>query len=148
MPASQTIRLTSGARILRGSKRIGTFLAALALLAGAALTITIAYDGASYVVSSYAQAQCLSHRTEANLFADQYGSEPARYRFADNGCPGTAYSVTLAEMRATLAGGPPNFGTTMASKSYLGLTLSVLVAASIFGLCWGLGWVVAGFTAD
>ena len=148
MPTSQTIRLTSGARILRGSKRIGAFLAVPIFLSGAALTISIAYDSAGRAVSAYAQSQCLSQKPSARLFVNQYGTGQPRYRFADNGCPGDADGATETEFQAILAGGAPAFGTTMVSKSFVGLMLSTLAAISIFGVCWGLGWIAAGFTAD
>ena len=148
MSAPQTFRLTTGGRILRGSKRIGAFLAALAFICGAALAVGSAYSTANYAASTYAQTQCLSRKTSANLVADQYGSRPAEYRFADNGCPGSAYSATEAEMRATLAKGVPTFGPTMADEAWPGLLASAVAAIVIFGLCWGMGWVIAGFTAD
>lgn len=148
MSAPQTFRLTTGGRILRGSKRIGAFLAALVFVCGAALAIGNAYSTANYAVSAYAQARCLSQKTTASLVADQYGSGPAQYRFADNGCPGSAYSATEAEVRATLSGGAPAFGAAMVSDSGLGLAASLAAAAAVFALCWGMGWVVAGFTAD
>lgn len=148
MSSPQSFRLTTGARILRGSKRIGLFLGAIALLIGVAVTMGSAYNSAGYTVSTYEQARCLSRKTDARLVADQYGSSPAQYRFADNGCPGKAYSATEAEVRTILTEGAPSFGSALALEAYAGLIFSALAAAAIFGVCWGLGWVVTGFTAD
>lgn len=148
MSTPQNVRLTSGARILRGSKRIGAFLAVPICLAGAALSIDAGYKAANRATSTYAQVRCLTQKTDAYLAGDQFGSAPAQFRLADNGCPGPAYSVTEAEMRANLAERAPAFAPIMASEASVGLMLSVLAAVCVFGLCWSLGWVVAGFTPD
>ena len=148
MSTPQTFRLTSGARILRGSKRIGAFLATMAFVLGAALAVFSAYTAAEFRLSAYDQAQCLSRKTDARLVSEQYGSGPARFRYADNGCPGRDYSATEAEVRTTLAGGSPTFGAAMASEVWVGLAGTIAAAAFIFGLCWALGWVASGFTAD
>lgn len=148
MSAPQTFRLTTGGRILRGSKRIGALVGALVFICGAAIALGSAYSNAGYTVSKYAQARCLAQKTDAHLAADQYGSSPAQYRFEANGCPGSAYSATEAEVRTILASGAPAFGSTMAAEAGPGLSAAALVAAAVFALCWGLGWVAAGFTAD
>lgn len=148
MSIPQTVRLTSGARILRGSKRIGAFLGAIAFVLGSALSIGSAYGTAAYNESTYAQARCLSQKTAASLVTVQYGSAAPQYVFASNGCPGRAYEATAAEVQAILVKGPPAFAPTMADEVYPGLMASTLAAVVIFGLCWGLGWVAAGFTAD
>ncbi|MCJ2136698.1 hypothetical protein MKK69_22050 [Methylobacterium sp. J-026] len=148
MTTPQSFKMTSGARILRGSKRIGAFLGGIAFLSGAALSIGSAYDTATYTASTYAQARCLSQKTGATLIANQYGSAAPEYVYESNGCPGRAYEATEAEVRTILAKGAPAFGPTIVSETYPGLMASTLAAVVIFGLCWGLGWVGAGFTAD
>jgi len=151
MSTTPTLRLTTGARVIRGGRRIGLFIGAIVLLIGSLAGFGESYSAADRKVSSYHQAKCLRDIRADNLRVRTYvksSTDEPDYLFAENGCPGPAYSATEAEIRTMSAGPAPSFTGTMFGQLWPWLFGTVLAAASAFAVCWGLGWVAAGFTAD
>jgi hypothetical protein len=147
-PQKGETRLTASARFIRGFKRIGIVLGAIALLAGFAITISIAIGEQRTAERRYVQANCVNDRVRNNLPIKMKTYDQTRIDFDASGCPsGPFYSENLSTV-VSYAGQKPAPLEYAIEPFGHGALASISVAAVLFYGFWLLGWLCAGFTRD
>jgi hypothetical protein len=140
--------LTAGARFIRGFKRLGTVLGALALLGGLGISITIAITQQRTADDRYAQATCINDRVRNNWPIKMKSYDQAKIDFDATGCPsGPFYYESLPSVLLYAREKPAPLEYAIEPFFY-GALASVIAAAILFYGFWLLGWLCAGFTRD
>lgn len=145
--------LPLGSRLIRGAKRIGLFLAIPLALIGVGASLVWGSNNASDAASRHSQIKCLASKSQSGLIQnrlDAYSSEKGyvSFVFAENDCPGPGYSATSKEVIAATNAEAPSYVGTFFPIAAWGSAASLAIGLLLYGFCWGLGWVAAGFTAD
>lgn len=140
--------MTSGDRIRRGALRLGSVIAVVVFLAGAGTALFEAHDDIDKKVDTAEQARCLMDLDTPTLKVRKSAYREDEFLFKENGCPGPAVAASELEIRA-LAGLPrPLFISVMLRDAGRGIAISLGAALAILSISWGIGWAIAGFTAD
>lgn len=146
-PQTQT-PLSAGARFIRGFKRIGIVLGAMALIGGFAITIPIAISQQTNAEHRYEQAICVNDRVRNNWPIKMKSYDQSKIDFEASGCPsGPLYYEGLPAILsyAREKPGPLEYA---AEPFAYGTLATVTSAAVLFYGFWLIGWLCAGFTRD
>jgi hypothetical protein len=147
-PGATKIPLTGGARFIRGFRRIGMVLGAIAFVVGMAITVFIAVDQQRSADNRFAQASCINDRVRNGWPIKMSSYDASKIDFSATGCPGYSfYSETLPVVLsyAKQIPGPLQHA---AEPLLYGSLITVSSAALIFFGLWLVGWLCAGFTRD
>jgi hypothetical protein len=143
---AQSAPLTSGARFIRGFKRVGMVLGAFALGTGIVISVVVANQEQQTAFNRHAQAVCfLDVQHRGRVVMSEY--RPLEVDLRASGCPGPMYTETVpnildvaSKKAAPLEG--------FIGPLYVGSLLSLGVGISVFAIFWIMGWLCAGFTRD
>lgn len=140
--------LTSSGRIRRGFTRIGIGAAVVTILVGVPVTVMSARNAANNEIERYQQAQCLMKKLDAGTaIKNEYDKETVDVN--RTGCPGYSfYSPRVVEIYAAALRPRPNSTGIISENTTSGLFFTASIAAALFFLFGGIGWIVAGFTRD
>jgi len=141
--------LTAGARFIRGFKRIGVVVAALAFLGGMAITLMISIDQQSSAQRRFEQASCVAQLLRENRPFKMKSYDKTKIDYDDSGCPGYSfYGDPLDVVLSAAKAGPPASLEYAIQPFFIGLAITLATSASSFGFLWLIGWLCAGFTRD
>ena len=143
---AQSAPLSSGARFIRGFKRVGLVLGAFALGTGIVISAVVANKEKQTAYNRYAQAVCfLDVQHRGRIVMSEY--RPLEVDLRASGCPGPMYTETVPTILDTASKKPaPLEG--FIGPLYLGSLISLAVGISVFAIFWLMGWLCAGFTRD
>jgi hypothetical protein len=143
---AQSTPLSSGARFIRGFRRIGLVLGAFALGTGIVISVIVANQEQLTTSNRYAQAACfLDAQHHGRIVMSQY--RPLEVDLSASGCPGPMYTETFSNILNTASKKPaPLEG--FIGPLYLGTLVSLAAGISVFAIFWLIGWLCAGFTRD
>jgi hypothetical protein len=145
---SRSIPLTTGARFIRGFKRIGIALGAIVFAGGMAITIGIAIQQQRTADARFAQASCTNDHIRNGWPVKMLSYNASRIDFDATGCPGYSfYSETLPVVLSYAKQIPAPLEYAIEPLLYGSLISSAAAALSFFGF-WLIGWLCAGFTRD
>lgn len=144
--------LTPSARLIRGFRRIGTALAALALFIGIVSTIAVAFDHANKEYSKYNQMLCMHEKLLRNKLQGvetKYKPEiQTLYDPYQNGCEG--YYIYRVSHDQIVIGATNNkhWISEFIFPLFIGLCITLGVAIVLYCLSCTIGWIAAGFARD
>lgn len=137
--------LNLGQRLIRGAKRIGLLISVPVFAAGVIASIFWGYNEGDFATSKYDQTSCLLEKISKGLTKSQNNDG---FYTADVGCPGKAYYISNQDLYGSFGTDRPSFINIFARLFGSGLFMSSVLALALYGLCWAIGWVCAGFTSD
>jgi hypothetical protein len=79
------------------------------------------------------------------LVMNQY--RPIEIDMGASGCSGPGYTAPFSSIWQ-IAQRKPNIVDDGASPFFIGMAITIAIAAILYGICWSFGWVLAGFTRD
>jgi hypothetical protein len=143
---AQSAPLTSGARFIRGFRRIGLVLGAFALGTGIVISVIVANQEQLTTSNRYGQAVCfLDVQHRGRVVMSEY--RPMEVDLRASGCPGPMYTETVPNILDVASKKPaPLEG--FIGPLYLGTLVSLGAGISVFAIFWLVGWLCAGFTRD
>jgi hypothetical protein len=142
---AQSAPLTSGARFIRGFRRVGLVLGAFAIGTGIVISVIIANQEQQTAFNRHAQAVCfLDVQHRGRIVMSEY--RPLEVDLRASGCPGPMYTETVRAILDAASKEPTPDG--FIGPLYLGSLISLAVGISVFAIFWLMGWLCAGFTRD
>jgi hypothetical protein len=143
---AQSAPLTSGARFIRGFRRIGLVLGAFVLGTGIVISVIVANQAQLTTSNRYAQAVCfLDVQHRGRVVMSEY--RPMEVDLRASSCPGPMYTETVPSILDVASKKPaPLEG--FVGPLYLGTLVSLAAGISVFAIFWLIGWLCAGFTRD
>lgn len=140
---TNTAPLTSGARFVRGFRRIGIALAGITLLIGIPASIGFAVDAVSSAQRRYEQSKCIMAKSPSQLILYEY--DRLKIDLAKSGCDGPMYAEIIPVI-SERARTKPQALLLVSEPLGIGFSVSIAVAAIFLFGFWLLGWICAGFT--
>lgn len=143
--SGQPAHLTTGARLVRGFKRVGVVAAAITWVGGIVFTAVISTQQGNNLQGGFRQATCAKQLKPGSFVFNEF--RPQEIDLSRSGCSGPLYTRTWAEINA-IASSKPSPLEGYIEPASLGFLMSSVAAVLVFGLFWIIGWVFAGFTKD
>lgn len=138
--------LTGSARVIRGFRRAGIVFAALILMVGMGVSLTIGIETYTSKSARFSQANCLMSKAKSGASLPTLSYDKSKIDPQAAGCEGPIYSTYPWEIPGYLV--KPSFFDDFAPTGVFGSLAAIVAAAVVFGLFWAVGWVVAGFLRD
>lgn len=138
--------LTSGARVIRGFRRIGAIFAVPILLTGVGISILFGYEAYDLRARKSVQANCLLSKAKESTGLPLISYDRTKVDPQAAGCDGPMYSVYPRDI--SIYASKPSFIEEFTPAGIGGSAATVAGAAATYALFWAIGWVFAGFTRD